>query len=197
MTTPSRLALFSCSLLAALAFAQEGDRPRHGPPPEALQACASLAQGAACSVAFRGETLTGTCERPLEGAALACRPANLPAPPDGHGPRHAPPREAVTACSGLQAAAACAFTHDGTNLTGTCATPPGGSALACRPAGPPPGHRGPPVEAVSACTGLAADATCTFTHRERTVTGTCVAPPGGASGGLACRPDAMPPPPGP
>lgn len=192
MKRPFRLALLSCTLLAPLALAQEGRPPPHGPPPEALQACAGKSQGAACSVTFRGETLQGTCEAPPDGAALACRPANMPPPPDGQGPRHAPPKEAVTACAGLQADAACAFTLGGENVTGTCGTPPGGNALACRPAGPPPGRRGPPAEAVAACASLTASAACSFTHRDRTVTGTCVAPPGGASGSLACRPDRAP-----
>jgi hypothetical protein len=49
---------------------------------------------------------------------------------------------------------------------------------------------------VSACSGLKAEAACAFTHDGNNLTGTCVAPPGGASGSLACRPDRMPPPPG-
>lgn len=60
--------------------------------------------------------------------------------------------------------------------------------------GPPPGgeHRGPPPEALAACKTAKAGADCSFTHRDRTVKGSCWAPEGRP---LACRPKDMPPPP--
>lgn len=98
-----------------------------------------------------------------------------------------PPPEATTACAGLTAGTACAFTLRGENLTGTCTAPPDGAALACRPAGMPE-HRGPPPEAVTACASLAANAACSFAGRGgETVKGTCATGPDGAA--LACRPE--------
>ncbi len=54
----------------------------------------------------------------------------------GEPPR--PPREAVEACSGKGAGAACSFTVDGQALEGTCFTPDADRPLACRPSGAPP-----------------------------------------------------------
>ena len=66
-----------------------------------------------------------------------------------HGGPHAPPPEAVAACNGLSAAAACSFSgRNGETLTGTCAAPPAdkaqASTLACRPDHPPQGR--PPMD---------------------------------------------------
>jgi hypothetical protein len=180
--------------LAAAADPAVEPGPGRGPPPEALQACAGLASGAACSVVLGGQALAGTCDTPPDGSALACRPASMPPPPQGRGPHRAPPREALAACASLTADAACSFTLGSHSVSGTCATPPDGSALACRPSGPPPGHHGPPPEAVAACASLSANASCSFAHGSSTVTGTCVAPPDASSGALACRPDRPPPP---
>ena len=52
----------------------QGQGGRRGPPPEALQACASQAAGASCSFTSPHGQVTGTCWAP-EGRALACRPA--------------------------------------------------------------------------------------------------------------------------
>ncbi|MGV3624214.1 MAG: hypothetical protein ACO1OB_25575 [Archangium sp.] len=103
-------------------------------------------------------------------------------------PRGGPPQESITACSGLNEGTACGFTHDGNNLTGTCRNGPNGEAAACRPEGGPGGgrHRGPPQEAVTACSGKSASATCSFTHHDRTVEGTCRTGPESES--LACAP---------
>lgn len=102
-------------------------------------------------------------------------------------PRGGPPQESITACSGLNEGTACGFTHNGNNLTGTCRKGPGGEAAACLPEGGPGGrHRGPPQEAVTACSGKAAEATCSFTHHDHTVEGTCRTAPQGES--LACAP---------
>lgn len=67
------------------------------------------------------------------------------------------------------------------------------AGLQAQPQGQPPGehegqgghHRGPPPEALAACKGLQAGADCSFTGRERTVSGSCFAPPDRP---LACRP---------
>lgn len=65
------------------------------------------------------------------------------------------------------------------------------------PPPPPPGHgphRGPPPEALAACKDASEGATCSFTHRDHSITGTCSHGPDG-KGPLACKPDG--PPPGP
>jgi hypothetical protein len=48
-----------------------------GPPPEALAACKSLSNGAACKFTSPRGAETGTCGAP-EGKPLACRPAHGP-----------------------------------------------------------------------------------------------------------------------
>jgi hypothetical protein len=53
-----------------------GDRPdgRRGPPPQAIEACANLSEGDACTFDGRNdEELTGVCFAPSE-AELACKP---------------------------------------------------------------------------------------------------------------------------
>ena len=85
----------------------------------------------------------------------------------GHG---GPPPEAVAACTGKAADAACSFVHRDRTLDGACkALPDNATMLVCRPF--------PPAELVAACTGLAADAACTVTRPDGgTATGTCRAP---------------------
>jgi len=80
--TASLVALFS----ASGARSAEAEGPRRGPPPEAIQACAELEQGDACSVTFEERSVEGTCEETREGE-LACRPSG---PPPGE--RRAPRR---------------------------------------------------------------------------------------------------------
>lgn len=58
-------------------------------------------------------------------------------PGGSDGPRR-PPQEALSACQGQSAGAACRFTHDGRSMEGTCFTPASDKPLACRPSGPPP-----------------------------------------------------------
>jgi len=72
----------------------------HGPPPEAIAACTSKAIGAACSFAGRSnEAMAGSCAaapsappgvptgmppgsaNTQPSSVIACRPANMPAPP--------------------------------------------------------------------------------------------------------------------
>lgn len=52
------------------------------PPPEAFAACANAAAGAACTVPGPdGAQHAGSCVAP-PGKVLACRPADLPPPPE-------------------------------------------------------------------------------------------------------------------
>ncbi|HET9595706.1 MAG TPA: hypothetical protein VFP65_09000 [Anaeromyxobacteraceae bacterium] len=118
----------------ALAHDPGGGGNRHGPPPEALQACSGQQEGAACTVTFAdGRQLAGVCRSGPQGEPAACFP------PHGPGGPHGPPPEAVTACSGLQAGATCSFAApDGAQLSGSCRASPDGAAVACAPDGPPP-----------------------------------------------------------
>jgi hypothetical protein len=53
-----------------------------GPPPvipaEAQQACSGLQEGEACTVAFRGTAMSGTCRSGPQGSALSCAPSGPP-----------------------------------------------------------------------------------------------------------------------
>jgi hypothetical protein len=53
----------------------DADRPRGGPPPEALAACSTLKPDQPCSFRARERDLKGTCWAP-QGKPLACRPGN-------------------------------------------------------------------------------------------------------------------------
>lgn len=59
-------------------------------------------------------------------------------PGKGPGGGHRPPREALDACQGKSAGAACTFTARRGTETGTCFTPRPELPLACRPANAPP-----------------------------------------------------------
>jgi hypothetical protein len=70
-------------------------------------------------------------------------------------PHHAPPQEAIDACTNAKSGDSCTFTmpaRDGSGsghtITGTCDTPPEQTTLACKPDHPPPhgdhGDHGPP-----------------------------------------------------
>ncbi|MFT5585666.1 MAG: hypothetical protein ACI9VR_003259 [Cognaticolwellia sp.] len=80
---------FSALFLVATAVAafQPGppggqDGERRGPPPEALEVCATQEEGDPCSFEGRRGTAEGTCEAPPHGeGALACRPDDAPPPP--------------------------------------------------------------------------------------------------------------------
>jgi hypothetical protein len=99
-----------------------------------------------------------------------------------------PPAEALDACDGSTAGAACAFDIDDHHITGTCRQGPNGDGpLACAPDHPPP-----PPEALAACTSATAGATCAFDIDGHHVEGTCRQGPNG-DGPLACAP-ANPPP---
>lgn len=168
-------------LSSSFALAQHG--PPRGPPQEALTACNGLSSGAACGFTHDGRNLTGTCRAGPNGEALACAPAGR-GPGGGPGGHHQPPQEAITACSGLSSGASCTVAIDGRTLTGTCGAPPDGSTLACRP--PRGEHRGPPPEALAACSSLSAGASCSVTFDGKALSGTCVAGPNGEA--LACLP---------
>ena len=77
------LVLSTC-VSAYSASAQPGGRSdkRHGPPPEAFEACAELASGDSCeTVGRRGESLAGICTIPREDEeTLVCVPENAPDP---------------------------------------------------------------------------------------------------------------------
>jgi len=68
------------ALFAPSAFADRGDgegRERRGPPQEAIDACAALVEGDACSfTGRRDKEMTGTCFAPSE-STLACKPDNF------------------------------------------------------------------------------------------------------------------------
>lgn len=142
-----------------------GAHPAWTPPAEAVAACASLAEGAVCTI-----DRAGTCK--AVGAAVACEPA----PP-------APPAEAVAACASSSAGDACTVTLGDHQLTGTCTSRDAGP-LACAP-----GHHGrrPPPEAAAACASLTSGAACSMTVRDgKVLSGTCVADNAGT---LGCRPE--------
>jgi hypothetical protein len=66
-----------------LACAPNGPPPHgaceHGPPPEAVEACAKLSAGDACTVHFGDHTMDGTCRNGPDGnGPLACAPKGPP-----------------------------------------------------------------------------------------------------------------------
>lgn len=107
--------------------AEQGRRP-HGPPPEAVDACANSNEGDACSVVIGERTIHGTCRSgPRGDEPLVCLPK--------HPPR--PPQAAVTACEGHSAGDACSFVIDEDTIQGTCRSGPhSDEALACMPVPP-------------------------------------------------------------
>jgi hypothetical protein len=54
------------------------------------------------------------------------------------------------------------------------------------------GRRGPPPEALAACQGKSAGASCSWSHDGRALEGTCFTP--ASDKPLACRPSGAPPP---
>jgi hypothetical protein len=108
-----------------------------------------------------------------------------------------PPEEALAACDGKVAEAACSFTspRDGNAVDGTChARRDDASQLVCRPSDwPGRGERGdgpwgPSEEALSACQDIETGAPCSFESPFGTLDGTCSPRPDG-SGEVACRPE--------
>lgn len=113
---------------AAVALADDDAPGRpHGPPPEAVAACSSVQEGAACGFTMGGHAITGTCRTGRDGQSAACMP-----------PHRGPPPEAFQACQGLSEGVACSVTFHDQAMAGTCRTGPGGQGeLACAPARPP------------------------------------------------------------
>lgn len=119
-------AIFAAAALAALgATAEEGGHP--APPPEAIQACAGMSDGASCRIQFRDKSLDGIC-RAMPGGEIACVPP--------HGLHRGPPPEAIEACVAKESGAACSFELPDRTLSGNCRAPEGKS-LACMPQRPP------------------------------------------------------------
>lgn len=79
----------------------------------------------------------------LVGSSLAMGAQGQEGPCPGHRP---PPQEALDACKGLKAGAACSFEDpEGNEVAGKCFTPDASKPLACRPDQPKGGERrGPP-----------------------------------------------------
>ncbi len=172
-------------LVSSFANAQAPDEGRrHGPPPEALSACAGLSDGVACAFTHHGDNLTGTCRKGPSSEAAACMPAG------GPGGRHrGPPPVALEACKTLTAGAACSVTFGDKTINGTCATGGPANELACRPADTEGHHRGPPPKAFEACKSLAVGAECSVSFGEKTLSGTCrVGPSGEAAACVPARP---------
>jgi hypothetical protein len=177
--------------LAALpAFAQPADG--RGPPQEAIAACQTRAVGAACTVTLHGESLDGTCKTAPDGSTVACLPTKFEGV-GGPGGHHGPPPEAKAACTSKAKGESCSVTTpEGKTVTGTCDAPPQSTELACRPAGGPGGHRGPPPEALSVCQGKSTGTACSITTPDsKILNGTCETGPEGST--LACRPSGPPP----
>lgn len=124
-----RILAVALALASTAVLAQQG--PPRGPPPEALQACSGLSEGAACAFTHRDRNLTGTCRTGPEGGALACAPAGM-----GPGGHHGPPPEALAACASLASGAACTVSFNGQTQAGTCVAGPSGEPLACLPPRP-------------------------------------------------------------
>jgi hypothetical protein len=55
------------------------------------------------------------------------------------------------------------------------------------------GHRGPPPEAFEACSSKSENDACSFSGPRGSVEGTCMSPPRGEDGALACAPEGGPP----
>lgn len=117
-------------IVAPDANAEEGTKHR-SPPPEALQACSGLQDGAPCSFTHHDHQISGTCRTGPQGEAPACLPSGHPHV------FHGPPPEALQACNGLTDGAACSFTDNGHEISGTCRTGPDGKGPACFPSHPP------------------------------------------------------------
>ncbi len=115
---------------------QPQDGPRQGPPQEALDACATATQGAACSfTTLNGNTINGTCVTPPNSTELTCAPQGAPNQQNGQPPRQGPPQEALDACANSSQGASCSFTMPFGTVNGTCTTPPNLDQLACAPQG--------------------------------------------------------------
>jgi hypothetical protein len=110
-----------CLCIEGQAFSGD-DRPRRGPPPEAINACQGKVEGDACQFTGRfNENLEGKCHQgPFGRGELACRPK--------------PPQEAFAACQDKNEGDACSFIGRMGEQKGSCRKGPRGeSELACAP----------------------------------------------------------------
>lgn len=122
-----QLTLFTS--LTLLSSVPAGARPP-GPSQEMWVACQGLAEGAVCTFDWEGTARTGSCRNGPQGEPAACLPER-----PAQGPQHGPPREAIEACDGLTASAACRVTLGSDTRSGSCKPAPDGTTLACRPDG--------------------------------------------------------------
>ena len=102
MNQSSRTLRSTSALLVLLGLswgAQAADKPQHPPKPpkEAYTACANLIENDACTITTpNGNAIDGICAPTPEsktGCSLACRPNDMPKPPQGEQPADAPEDE--------------------------------------------------------------------------------------------------------
>ena len=102
MNQSSRTLRSTSTLLLLLGLswgAQAADKPGHPPKPpkEAYTACANLIENDGCTITTpNGNAIDGICAPTPEsktGGALACRPNDMPKPPQGEQPADAPADE--------------------------------------------------------------------------------------------------------
>ena len=73
-------------LSAPLSHAQPGNGGgRHGPPPEAIEACSGKSENDSCSFSGRRGTVEGSCIVPPREETLACAPEGGPPEHSEHG----------------------------------------------------------------------------------------------------------------
>ena len=91
------IALFGWSLASAQAETKPDRQHPPKPPKEAYTACANLIENDACTITTpNGSAIDGICAPTPEsktGGALACRPNDMPKPPQGEQPADAPADE--------------------------------------------------------------------------------------------------------
>ena len=151
-----------------------------GPPEEALAACGGRAESDTCSFTSPrdGSAVDGTCRARRDDASqYVCFPKDWDGRGRRGGDRDGPPAEALAACQGIETGTTCSFDTLFGAIEGTCAARPDGSGeVACRPEwdgeGRPGDGRGR-GEALQACEGRVADATCSFEAPFGSITGTC------------------------
>lgn len=147
----------------------QGPGPRGGPPPEAIDACASRMTSDACEFVDGQQSIPGTCQE--KGGDLVCVPDREP-PPDQRGTPDSRDR-------GSDAyVAAGAGTAAGTGLRGR-----DGQAESRESAG-----QTPPPEALDACEGFRPGSECYVQTPHGEERGACSY----AEGQLACIPDRPP-----
>ena len=123
------------------AGAQDGfrGRGRRGPPPQAVEACANLDDGASCSFDGRRGNVDGTCMNHPRTDGLVCAPEGRFGKGrfgKGHGRGHrGPPPQSIEACEDLDIGATCSFDGFRGEMSGTCLEHPRLGGVACAPEG--------------------------------------------------------------